>query len=539
MSEASDAGGTGNVGGAGSTGGAGGSREAGGPRDRPTGGTVYLVGTGPGDPGLMTVRAVELLRRANAVFYDRLIPAEALALTRPDARRIYVGKTPRSEADRDGSTSQEEIIEYLIEAARRHEIVVRLKGGDPFVFGRGGEEAAALRAAGVSFEVVPGVTAGVAGPAYAGIPVTDRGAAGAVAFVTGRPAAEAPDWPALASFPGTLIFYMGVGRLAENCAALIAAGRDPQESAAVIERGTLPAQRVIRGDLTSIAELAQAARVAAPALVVLGAVAARADELSWFEPGPLRGVSVVVTRAGTQAGRTAARLRELGADAIELPTVRLLPRLDEPRVGETIRRLGEFDLATFTSVNGVELFFEALAEAGLDARALAGLKLAAVGPATDEALRRHGLTPEFVPPRAVAESLLESLRETDLRGRRVLIAGAAAMRPVLAEGLRESGAEVHHLALYETVPVQVEPDRLAAALDADYVTIASASAARNLAALLRDAGATLRARLISIGPITTAAAREHGLTVHAEASPHTIDGLIQTLLDQPARHRSP
>lgn len=528
-------------------------------------GTVYLVGAGPGDLGLLTLRAAELIASADAIFHDRLIPAGALDLARPGAQLTYVGKAPRQEADRDGGTGQQEINERLIEAARRGESVVRLKGGDPFVFGRGGEEAAALKAAGIRFEVVPGVTAGVAGPAYAGIPVTHRGESGAVAFVTGHPAREekadasgavfdegageangedtatgaGPDMAALAAFPGTLVFYMGVRRLSANCEALIAAGRDPREPAAVIEAGTMARQRLVTSDLGGLAAAAGEANVRAPALVVVGDVTRHAAELAWFEPGPLAGQSVAVTRARAQAGVTAAQLRALGADVVELPAIRVESRVDQAEVARAIDRLAEggFDFLTLTSVNGVEFLFEALTRRGLDARALAGVEIAAIGPATAAALGARGIRADRLPARAVTESLIDSLDGLELGGRRALVAGAAGMRADLAEALMARGAATERVALYETVAEPVDPEDLKAVLAADFISLASASAARNIARALREgtgwSGSAesfpARGRLVSIGPITSAAAKENGLPVHAEASPHTIAGLIAAI----------
>lgn len=509
-------------------------------------GTVYLVGAGPGDLGLLTLRAAELIAGADAIFHDRLIPVGALEFARSDAQLTYVGKTPRQEADKDGGTSQEEIIEQLIETAREGLSVVRLKGGDPFVFGRGGEEAAALRAAGIPFEVVPGVTAGVAGPAYAGIPVTHRGESGAVAFVTGHPAREEkadassqPDMAALAAFPGTLVFYMGVRRLPANCEALIAAGRNPREPAAVIEAGTMTRQRVVTSDLGGLAAAAAEAGVRAPALVVIGDVTRHAAELAWFDPGPLAGRSVVVTRARAQAGVTAARFRALGAEVVELPAIRVESRVDQAEVGAVVDRLAEggFDFLTLTSVNGVDFLFEALEERRLDARALAGVEIAAIGPATAAALADRGIRADHLPARAVTESLIDSLDDLELDGRRALVAGAAGMRPDLAEALVARGATAEPLTLYETVAEPVDPEDLEAVLAADFITLASASAARNLARALREgtgwSGSAesfpARGRVVSIGPITGAAAEEHGIPVHAEASPHTIAGLIAAI----------
>ena len=503
-------------------------------------GVVYLVGAGPGDPGLLTLRAAELIGLADVVFHDRLIPVDALSRMRPDAERVYVGKTPGIEADADGSVSQEEICRMLVEAGRAGRTAVRLKGGDPFVFGRGGEEVEALHEAGIRYEVVPGITAAVAAPAYAGIPVTHRDDAGAVAFVTGHGDMAAPDWRALAAFPGTLAVYMGVGRLAENSAALIDAGRDPDEPAAVIERGTLPGQRVIHATLATIAERAAGEAIRAPSLVVIGAVVARGESLAWFGAGPLRGKTVVVTRARDQSAGINSQLAALGAEVVELPLIRVQPRLDAPEVREMVTALHTYALVVLTSANGVARLFEAIFRHGRDARALAQATVAAVGPATAQALRDRGIEADLVAERAVAEGLADALEKVDVAGRPVLLAGAAGMRPVLAERLGARGAEVDSVVLYETVPEEVDPEALAAAREADYLTVASASAARKLARALGaapagDEGAPSGAggvagRLISIGPIASAAAHKAGLTVHAEADPHTIEGLLATVV---------
>ena len=358
------------------------------------------------------------------------------------------------------SVPQEEIGARLIEAARAGRSVVRLKGGDPFVFGRGGEEGEALRAAGVEFEVVPGVTAGVAATAYAGIPVTHRDDASAVAFVTGHEdptkAETALDWEALAAFPGTLVFYMGVKRLAENAAALIAAGRDPEEPAAAIERGTWAAQRTVAATLGTIAAAVERERVGAPALIVVGDVAARREGLAWLERRPLHGRRVIVTRARAQASGLAATLRELGAEVVELPAIRIEPRLDAPEVRAAAAAIGEYALVCLTSPNAVRLLFEALTSAGKDARALAGATVAAIGPGTARALAKHGIAADIVPEKFVAEALVEALAAVEVEGRRVLVPRAAEARDVLPDHFRERGAEVDVVALYETVREQPE-----------------------------------------------------------------------------------
>ena len=491
-------------------------------------GVVYLVGAGPGDPGLMTARSLALIAAADAVYYDRLIPPGALAGAREDAELVYVGKQPGVP-----SVPQEEIGARLVEAAQEGRSVVRLKGGDPFVFGRGGEEGEALRAAGVEFEVVPGVTAGVAATAYAGIPVTHRDDASAVAFVTGHEDPDkgesALDWGALAAFPGTLVFYMGVKRLEENAAALIGAGRDPEQPAAAIERGTWPNQRTVEATLRTIHEAVALADVKAPALIVVGPVAARRAELAWLERRPLHGRTVVVTRARAQASGLAATLRELGAEVVELPAIRIEPRLEAAEVGQAVDAIGEYALVCVTSPNGAHLLFEALAAAGRDARALAGATIAAIGPGTARALAEHGVAADVVPERFVAEALVEALSGTEVEGRRVLVARAAEARDVLPEALRERGAEVDVVAIYETVREEPDEDAIEAAQAADYVTFTSSSTVTNLTAALGDRF-PIAARIVSIGPVTSETARAAGLKVDIEAERHDVDGLLAALL---------
>ena len=503
-------------------------------------GVVYLVGAGPGAPGLMTARSLELIASADAIFYDRLIPPGALDGARPDAELVYVGKAPGRP-----SVPQDEIGERLIAAARGGKSVVRLKGGDPFVFGRGGEEGEALRGAGVELEVVPGVTAGVAASAYAGIPVTHRDDASAVAFVTGHEDPEKPetalDWEALARFPGTLVFYMGVKRLRDNAAALIEAGRDGDEPAAAVERGTMEGQRTVVATLATLADEVERQGVGAPALIVVGPVVERREALAWLERRPLHGRRVVVTRARAQASGLAATLRSLGAEAIELPAIRIEPRTESEEVRRAVARIGEYALICITSPNGAHLLFEALADAGLDARALGGAPggtagpdasktvVAAIGPGTARALAAHGIEADVVPERFVAEALVEALQGVEVAGSKVLVARAAEARDVLPEALRERGAEVDVVALYETVREAPDPAAVEAARSADYVTFTSSSTVRNLTEALGDRFPR-GARIVSIGPITSEAARAAGLEVHAEAQRHDVDGLIEALL---------
>jgi uroporphyrinogen III methyltransferase/synthase len=476
----------------------------------------------------MTRRSLELIAAADVVYYDRLIPPGALDGARDDAELIYVGKQPGVP-----SVPQAEIGERLTQAAKAGRSVVRLKGGDPFVFGRGGEEGEALRAAGVEFEVVPGVTAGVAATAYAGIPVTHRDDASAVAFVTGHEDPEkaetALDWDALAAFPGTLVFYMGVKRLAENAAALIAAGRDAGQPAAAIERGTWAGQRTVTATLGTIAATVEREAIGAPALIVIGDVAARREGLAWLERRPLHGRTVVVTRARAQASGLAATLRGLGASVVELPAIRIESRIDTAEVRAAAEAIGDYDLVCITSPNGANLLFEALGGAGRDARALAGAMVAAIGPGTARALAAHGIAADVIPERFVAEALVEALTDVDVKGKRVLVARAAEARDVLPDALRERGGEVDVVALYETVREAPDDAAVEAAQSADYVTFTSSSTVRNLTEALGDRFPAA-ARIVSIGPITSATVGEAGLEVAIEAERHDIDGLLDALL---------
>ncbi|HEV3130242.1 MAG TPA: uroporphyrinogen-III C-methyltransferase [Solirubrobacteraceae bacterium] len=479
--------------------------------------TVYLVGAGPGDPGLITRRGLELISQAEVIVHDRLIPTELLAQARPDALILDVGKRGGG-----SSTPQEEIDRLLVEHGSR--TVVRLKGGDPFVFGRGGEEVEALLAAGIPFDVVPGVTAGVAAPAAAGIPVTHRSAASAVAFVTGHedPAKaevggtkSSLDWDALARFPGTLVVYMGARQLEAIAQRLISGGREPDEPAAVIERGTLPDQRVLEGTLRTVGRLG----ARAPAIAVLGSVAALRHQL------PLAGLSVAVTRARAQASSLVARLRSLGAAVLEAPAIRIEP-IDGP-----VPDLEPYDLVCLTSPNGVRFLFDRLAAVGRDARALGAAWVAAIGPGTAAALRQYGVIADVVPEEFTAEGLLEAL--TDQPVERVLVARAAEARDVLVNTLRDRGAEVDVLPLYETVAEPLSAEQRAAAGQADYVTFTSSSTVKFF--LQSTGGQPPQGRIVSIGPITSATLREHGLEPHVEASRHDIDGVVQALLDDVAR----
>jgi uroporphyrinogen III methyltransferase/synthase len=482
--------------------------------------TVYLVGAGPGDPGLLTSRALELIAAADVIVYDRLIALEALDGARADAKLVFAGKEGGGP-----SVSQAEIERVLVEHGSAGRRVVRLKGGDPFVFGRGGEEAEKLRAAGIPFEVVPGVTSGVAGPAYAGIPVTHRDTASAVAFLTGHEDPTKPEsalqWEALARFPGTLVVYMGLRQLGTIAERLISGGRSPEEPAAVVERGTFPDQRVLTGTLADIASRASAEGVGSPALAVVGSVVGLRERLQWFEARPLTGITVAVTRARAQASELASRLRDLGASVVQAPAIRIVP------VEGTLPDLRSYDLICLTSPNGARLLFERLLSAGLDARALAGVRVAAIGPGTSAALRAHGVVADIVPERFTAEGLVEALSAVPVK--RALIARAAKARDVLPDELRHRGAEVDVVALYETIAEPLDQAQLEAVAAADYVTFTSSSTVQFFLESLGDRPRPA-ARVVSIGPVTSASLRERGLDPAVEAHRSDIDGLVEALV---------
>ncbi|CAN5855096.1 uroporphyrinogen-III C-methyltransferase [soil metagenome] len=499
---------------------------------------IYLVGSGPGDPGLFTVKGVRYMREADAVVYDRLAPEALLGYARPDAEKIYVGKKPGNP-----TMSQDEINALLVELGRAGKTVVRLKGGDPYIFGRGGEEALTLIEARLPFEVVPGVTSGVAAPAYAGIPVTHRNVSTSVAFVTGH---EDPtkgstdvDWSKLANGADTLVLYMGVGRIGEISAGLIAAGKSPDTPVACVRWGTIAEQRTVTGTLDDIADRVSGAGLKPPAIIVVGEVVAlREAGLDWYERRPLFGRRVVVTRARAQAGELSAELERLGAEVDEFQTIEICTPEDFGPLDAAIRELHSFGLIVFTSVNGVDAFLARLRHHMLDLRAVPrSAKLAAIGPATAERLDEAGLRVDVVPDEYRAEALVEVLDTGQLAGERVLIPRAKVAREVLPEKLREAGAEVVVPPAYESVPSSQGKEELSLRLQAgevDCVTFTASSTVENFVGAF---GAGEAARLLAgtrvacIGPITADTARKRGLRVDAQADEYTIPGLVEAVVD--------
>ncbi|HEY8477362.1 MAG TPA: uroporphyrinogen-III C-methyltransferase [Chloroflexota bacterium] len=492
-------------------------------------GVVYLVGAGPGDPGLITVRGIEALRQAEVVVYDRLVAEELLREAPTDAELIYVGKAAGRHA-----LSQEAINELLWQRARAGRRVVRLKGGDPFVFGRGGEEAAFLAARGVPFVVVPGVTSAVAALAYAGIPITHRRHASSFLVATGHedPAKEesALRWEHLAHAADTLVFLMGVERLERIVQRLLSCGRSPSTPAALVQWGTTPRQRTVVAPLAAIAQRAEG--VEPPALLVVGNVVELRPHLQWFDNLPLFGLRVLVTRSREQAGRLSRLLRDRGADPVELPTIATAPVEDPSSLDAALRDLGSFDWVVFTSANGVEACWRRLVAMGMDARAFAGARLCALGPATAEALDRRGLRADWVPDEYVAEAVLAGLSERVRPGQRVLLPRADLARDVLVDGLRQLGVEVVSVVAYRTVRAEGSKDAARRLLQegVDVVTLTSSSTARNLVELLDGDVALLRRSTVAcIGPVTAATAQALGLRVDVVARTHTIPGLVEAL----------
>jgi len=499
-----------------------------------SGGRVYLVGAGPGDPGLITVLGQELLSRADVVVYDHLVSPRVLELTPPAAERICVGKQP----GRRGP-GQQQINSLLVERARRGLMVVRLKGGDPFLFGRGGEEAIALTEAGVPFEVVPGVTAGLAAAAYAGVAVTMRGISSGVCLVTGHEASDkaesALDWQALARWPGTLVFYMSVSRLSSICQDLTLSGLSAETPALAIQWGTTVRQRVVEAPLGRLAQAARRARLEPPAVIVIGQVVRLREQLKWFERRPLSGRRIVVTRPRSSSGVLTARLEALAAEVIEVPVIRIESPQDPRPLQEALAEIASFEWVILTSGNAVEAVFRTLSEMGLDGRALAGRKVCAIGSATAARLKEFGLRADAQPSRFSTEGILSMFRSSGgLAGARVLLPRSDLAGGALAVGLAALGARVHEVVAYRVAFHDCDVSevcRLLVRNELHWLTFTSGSTVRGFLRLvgheaLRSAGA----RIASIGPSTSAALAEFGLVPAVEAQPHTAAALADAIV---------
>jgi len=495
---------------------------------------VYLLGAGPGDPGLLTLRAKDILSRADVVVYDYLANKAFLDFCRPDAAIYYVGKKGG-----DHTLPQDKINDLLVDMAKSGKMVARLKGGDPFVFGRGGEEAEELIAAGCDFEVVPGVTSAVAAPAYAGIPITHRSFCSSVSFITGH---EDPtknesslNWEAFARSGSTLVFFMGVKNLPHITENLMRAGMSGDTPAALVRWGTTCRHKSLVATVATMSEEAARHGFTPPSLFIVGGVVSLHDTLAWYEKRPLLGKGVVVTRSREQASDLVRLLSDEGACCYEFPAIEIAPLADPDPIRESIGRLYEYDWVIFTSANGVKCFFAEIDALALDARVFAGIQVAAIGPATAEALGARGLRADFVPERFVAESVVEGLLARDIVGKKVLLPRAREAREVLPEKLTEAGAEVVVLPVYDTRPVDQDPAEIVEAIkagDIHYVTFTSSSTVKNFFAkippeVLRAAGTV---KIACIGPITAATLAEFGFTPDITAAAFTIPALAQAVI---------
>lgn len=496
-------------------------------------GKVWLIGAGPGDPGLLTIKGKECLEKAEVVVYDRLADPRILAYVNPDAERIYVGK-----ASSHHIMKQPDINKLLVKLAGEGKQVARLKGGDSFVFGRGGEEALELSKAGLPFEFVPGITSAVAVPEYAGIPVTNRQVATSFAVITGHEdptkGASTINWSGLATAVDTLVFLMGVQNLQHITKELIAHGRSADTPAALIRWGTHPEQRTLETTLGAAYADVQKANFKAPAIFIVGKVVSLRKQLAWFDKKPLFGKTVVVTRARSQASKLTAALEAEGAKVLEVPSIKLVPPTDYKPLDTALARLNTYQWLIFTSVNGVIAFFARLTKQGKDVRALSACRIAAIGSATAAALCCHGLVADVVPASFKAEDLLEALTGKVQKGEAVLLPRAQTAREVLPEGLRKLGVDVDVVPVYATIADDSDKEVLLAALrigGVDYITFTSSSTVTNLLQVLgKDKSLLDTVKIVAIGPITAATCAHAGLKVTATAVNYTIEGVVAALI---------
>ena len=511
-------------------------------------GKVYLIGAGPGDPGLLTVKGREALEQADVVVYDRLAHPSLLDHAPPGAERIFAGKARgQQELTQDGINA------LLVDRARAGLRVARLKGGDPFVFGRGGEEALALARNGVPYEVVPGVSSAIAAPAYAGIPVTHRGVATGFTVVSGSEDPSKPEssvrWEelgrSLAAHSGTLMTLMGWASMEKILSSLQGAGLSADTPVALVQWGTWNRQRTVTGTLATAAERGRAAGLTAPVVAIIGDVVNLRDELAWFDNRPLFGKRVLVTRSRTQASRMCQLLEDAGATAVELPAIAIAPPQDFAPLDEAVSRLSSYRWVIFASVNAVDAVFERLDAQGRDARAFGNSRVASIGPATATALKRRGIRPDFTPSRSVSSAALEELSAYEWNGVPVLLPAADIGRDELAEGLTGLGADVARVTAYRTItpPGAAQRARDAFAEGIDIVTFTSSSTVRNLLGLLDEDGGPGREALSDsivacIGPVTSGTAHELGLWVDIEATEHTVEGLADALVTHFSRSES-
>jgi uroporphyrinogen III methyltransferase/synthase len=498
-------------------------------------GIVYLIGAGPGDPGLLTIKAKECIESADVVVYDYLASPFHLEYARKDAQIIYVGKKGG-----DHTLTQDKINLLLVDKAKQGLSVARLKGGDPFVFGRGGEEAQVLLGHGVQYEVIPGVTSAIAAPAYAGIPVTHREHTSFVSFITGHEDPNKKDtsmqWDVFAKSNATLVFLMGVKNLENIVKNLVAHGKPSDTPVALVRWGTTTQQQTVTGNLENIAEKVKQAKLKSPAIIVVGHVVSLRKELAWFDKKPLFGKKIVITRARAQASGLISKLTKLGAHCLEIPTIQIIPPKDIAPLKKAINNLKNYDWLIFTSVNGVKFFFDTLFDMGKDVRSLGHLKLACIGPVTKERLADYGIICDILPKTFQAESVVDAFAETNIQGKKILLPRAKVARSILPEELTKMGAILDEVTAYETILSTQGQETLISMLtdrEVDAVTFTSSSTVSNFMSLLesRDAKALLQDVIVaSIGPITSNTIRSFGIEPDIEADPYTIPGLVDALL---------
>jgi uroporphyrinogen III methyltransferase / synthase len=496
-------------------------------------GKVYIIGAGPGDAGLITLKAIEVLRLAGVIIYDNLVNEELLKYAPAQARLIYAGKKGG-----EHTLPQEQINDLLVKEARDGNTVARLKGGDPFIFGRGGEETQILAENGIPFEVIPGVTSAIAVPAYAGIPLTHRGLTSTVAFITGHedPTKEKSDidWQALAKI-GTLVFLMGVKNLPQITKELIKNGKKPDTPAALIRNGTTPKQEVLIGTLNDIVILAYANNLKPPAILVVGDVVALRETLRWFDKKPLFGLGVVITRPERQADELARLLLEQGANPIFFPTVKIIPPVNWNELDKALGQLAIYNWLIFTSANGVHFFFERLKQKGADIRDLKGIKICCIGPATAKQIEDRGIKVDLVPDEFIAEGILKSLAVMNLKDQKILIPRAAKARDILPEGLKKMGARVDVVTAYETVNSGRKKDDLVQLIEAkevDIITFTSSSTVTNFVEIVgEDFVLPPGIKIACIGPVTAATAEKAGFKVNISQEEYTMEGLVQSLIN--------
>jgi uroporphyrinogen III methyltransferase/synthase len=507
---------------------------------------VYLIGAGPGDPELLTLKGMRCLQEAECVVYDSLVNTDLLQHALPGAEWICVGKRGGTH-----TISQDDINALLIEKAQAGKVVARLKGGDPFIFGRGGEEAEALAHEDIPFEIVPGVTSGYAAPAYAGIPVTHRDFSPSVAFITGHedPSKEESliAWDKIATGIGTLVFFMGVANLPAIVRNLIRHGRSPKTPIALVQWGTFQHQEVVSGTLATIVEQVKATGLSAPAITVVGDVVSLREKLRWFDNRPLSGKRILITRPSHQAEEFRRKLTTMGAEVIAFPTIEIRDPSSWDTLDSAIRNIESYQWLVFTSVNGVEKFFSRYRQLARDVRDLKGIRIAAIGSATEKSLGGRGLNVDILPDEFKAEGLLESLKGKVLKGSRILIPRAKVARDTLPIELQKQGAQVDVVEAYETTPPRQGRERLEAILEErplDMIVFTSSSTVTNLVEMakpgaLRD---TLRQTVVAaIGPITKQTAEGCGLEVQVQPSQYTIPALVDAIVEfyKNGRERTP